>query len=81
VLVGGVWILAQIIGALAPGAFAYLPISIIANSLSTTKPVTCGGGAAGCPHLLSAWTGLGVLCLYAAVVLAVGGWLLSRRDA
>jgi ABC-2 type transport system permease protein len=81
VLVGGVWILAQLIGALAPGAFAYLPISIIANSLSTTKPVTCGGGAAGCPHLLSAWTGLGMLCLYAAVVLAVGGWLLSRRDA
>jgi hypothetical protein len=81
VLVGGVWILAQLIGALAPSAFAYLPISIIANSLSTTKPVTCGGGAAGCPHLLSAWTGLGVLCLYAAVVLAVGGWLLCRRDA
>jgi hypothetical protein len=82
VLVGGVWILAQLIGALAHGAIAYLPISIIANSLSTTKPETCAAaGAAGCPHFLSAWPGLGVLCLYAVVVLAVGGWVLSRRDA
>jgi ABC-2 type transport system permease protein len=81
VLVGGIWIAAQLVGALAHGAIAYLPISIIANSLGTTKPETCGGDAAGCPHLLSAWAGLGVLCLYAAVVLGVGGWLLSRRDA
>ncbi len=81
VLVGGVWILAQVIGALANGAIAYLPISIIANSLGTTKPETCGGSAGSCPHLLSAWAGLGVLCLYAAALLAVGGWLLSRRDA
>ncbi len=81
VLVGGVWILAQLIGALAHGAIAYLPISIIANSLATTKPETCGPGAASCPHFLSAWAGLGVLCLYAAVALGVGGWLLSRRDA
>ena len=81
VLVGGVWILAQVIGALAHGAIAYLPISIIANSLGTTKPETCGGSAGGCPHLLSGWAGLGVLCLYAVVLLVVGGWLLSRRDA
>ncbi len=80
-LVGGVWILAQLIGALAPAVIAYLPISIIANSLGTTGPETCGGHAAICPHLLSAWAGLGVLCLYVAVVLGVGGWLLSRRDA
>jgi ABC-2 type transport system permease protein len=80
-LVGGVWILAQLIGALAPAVIGYLPISIIANSLGTTRPPSCGGHAASCPHLLSAWAGLGVLCLYAAVVLAVGGWLLSRRDA
>src|SRR6266699_3022677 len=63
------------------GASAYLPISIIANSLGTTKPETCGGSAGSCPHLLSAWAGLGVLCLYAAALLAVGGWLLSGRDA
>jgi hypothetical protein len=31
--------------------------------------------------MLSPWVGLGLLCLYAAVLLAVGGWLLTRRDA
>jgi len=30
---------------------------------------------------LSAWTGFAVLCLYAAVALAAGGWMLLRRDA
>jgi hypothetical protein len=80
VLVGGVWIAAQLVGALAHGVIAYLPISIIGNSLSTTKPQTCDAGGF-CPHFLSAWAGLGMLCLYAAVVLAAGGWLLARRDA
>jgi ABC-2 type transport system permease protein len=80
VLVGGVWILDQLIGLLAQGAIAYLPISIIANSLTTTKPQTCSTDAF-CPHFLSAWAGLGMLCLYAAAVLAAGGWLLARRDA
>ena len=51
-----------------------IPISIVANSLSTTKPV--GHGVV---HMLSA--GLGMLCLYAALALGVGGWLLARRDA
>jgi hypothetical protein len=32
-------------------------------------------------HILSPWTGLGMLCLYAAVTLSIGGWLLVRRDA
>ena len=32
-------------------------------------------------HFLSPWTGLAVLGLYAAVALAIGGWLLVRRDA
>jgi ABC-2 type transport system permease protein len=81
VLVGGVWILAQVVGALANAAVAYLPIFIIANSLSTTRPETCGTSAGRCPHFLSAWAGLGVLSLYAVIVLALGGWLLSRRDA
>ena len=81
VLVGGVYVLAQIIGAVAHGAAAYMPILIIANSLSTTKPQACGGPAAQCPHFLSAWAGLGMLCLYAAISLCIGGWLLIRRDA
>lgn len=82
VLVGGVWVLAQITGAVAHGVAAYLPIIIIGNSLSTTKPVTCGSDPGGaCIHFLPPWAGLGMLCLYAAVALAIGGWLLARRDA
>lgn len=81
VLVGGVYVLAQVIGEITHGLMAYMPILIIGNSISTTKPASCGGPAAQCPHFLSAWTGLGLLCLYADVALAVGGWLLARRDA
>ncbi|MGE5290058.1 MAG: ABC transporter permease [Micromonosporaceae bacterium] len=81
VLVGGVYVLAQIIGAVAHGAAAYMPILIIGNSIGTTRPVDCGGDTAQCPHFLSPWAGLGMLCLYAAVSLAIGGWLLVRRDA
>jgi ABC-2 type transport system permease protein len=74
VLVGGVYVLGQIVGAVANSVMGYLPISIVANSLSVVKPVA---GA----HFLSPWAGLGVLCLYAAVALGAGGWLLARRDA
>jgi ABC-2 type transport system permease protein len=76
VLVGGVYVLAQIVAAFSPSILAYLPISIVANSLSATKPM--GDGSI---HLLSPWTGLGMLCLYAAVALGTGAWLLARRDA
>jgi ABC-2 type transport system permease protein len=79
VLVAGVYVAAQVIGFIAHFAAAYMPILIVENSLSTTKPVSCG--TASCPHFLSAWAGLGVLCLYAVIALAVGGWLLARRDA
>jgi ABC-2 type transport system permease protein len=81
VLVAGVYVVAQVIGFIAHGAAAYMPILILENSLSTTKPVTCGTGAASCPHFLSAWAGLGVMSLYAVIALAAGGWLLARRDA
>ncbi|MGX6603135.1 ABC transporter permease subunit [Micromonosporaceae bacterium Da 78-11] len=81
VLVAGVYVGAQVVGFVARDAAAYMPILILENSLSTTAPVTCGTDAAACPHFLSAWAGLGVLSGYAAVALAVGGWLLSRRDA
>lgn len=81
VLVAGVYVGAQVIGFVAHGAAAYMPILIVENSLSTTKPVTCGSDAASCPHFLSAWAGLGVLGLYAVIALAVGGWLLAERDA
>src|SRR6266487_3513111 len=38
VLVGGVYLAAQLAGAVAQGAAAYMPVLIIGNSLSTTKP-------------------------------------------
>jgi ABC-2 type transport system permease protein len=81
VLVAGVYVAAQAVGFVAHGVAAYMPILILENSLSTTKPVTCGTDGASCPHFLSSWAGLGVLCLYAAIALAAGGWLLARRDA
>jgi ABC-2 type transport system ATP-binding protein len=76
VLIGGVYVLAQVIAAIAHPLFTYVPISIVANSLSTTKPM--GHGVV---HMLPPWAGLGMLCLYAAVALGVGGWLLARRNA
>lgn len=72
VLVGGVFVGAQFLAALSHAILAYLPISIVGNSLATTQ------------HLdgtVAPWTGLGVLCLYAVAALAVGAWLLTRRDA
>ena len=80
VLVGGVYVGPPLIGAVAHQVAAYTPIFIIANSLSTTKPLSCGTGPSACPHLLSAWAGLGVLGLYAAAALGLGWWLLARRD-
>ena len=75
VMVGGVYVAAEAVAAFAHPLFAYIPISIVANSLATTRPV--GQGV----HMLPPWAGLGMLCLYAAVLLGAGGWLLCRRDA
>jgi ABC-2 type transport system permease protein len=81
VLVGGVYVAATFAGNLSRTAGAYMPIMIVGNSLSTTKPQACPGHGAPCPHLLSTWAGLAMLCLYGAVALGIGGWLLVRRDA
>ena len=80
VLVVGVYLIGMVIGAAAHGLAVYLPIFIIGNSLTTTKPQSCAG-AGQCLHFLSPWAGLAVLGLYAAVLLAIGCWLLVRRDA
>jgi ABC-2 type transport system permease protein len=72
VLVGGVFVGVQILGAVAHVAMGYIPISIVANSLAAVQTQ---------PYALSPWAGLGMLCLYAAVALGLGGWLLARRDA
>jgi ABC-2 type transport system permease protein len=50
----------------------YLPMLIAENSLTAVKPV---------PHSLSPGLGFALLCGYAAVALAAGGWALARRDA
>jgi ABC-2 type transport system permease protein len=72
VLVGGVYVVAQLAGLLAETAVGYAPVSIVANSLSVVTPL---------PGMPSPWAGLGMLCLYAAAALGFGGWLLERRDA
>jgi hypothetical protein len=76
-LVGGVYVVAQLVAGLAPVVMPYLPIAVVANSLSVVQP----GPAIGDVHFLSPWAGLGVLVLYAAVALGVGAWLLAERDA
>jgi ABC-2 type transport system permease protein len=76
VLVGGVYVLAQMVAAFAPASMPYLPVSIVANSLSVVQPVTAEGPV----RFLSPWAGLGMLSLYAAVTLGAGAWLLARRD-
>ena len=50
----------------------FMPMLIAENSLTAVKPVA---------HSLSPGLGFGVLCLYAVVALAAGGWALARRDA
>jgi hypothetical protein len=70
VLVGGVYVVTQFIGGITPALVAYVPISLVANSMAAAEH-----------PMLSPWGGLGLLCLYATVVLAIGGWLLTRRDA
>jgi ABC-2 type transport system permease protein len=81
VVVGGVYVAPTIVGSVAHGLGVYMPIIIIGNSLTTTKPELCTAHAGQCPHFLSAWVGLGLLGLYAAAALAAGCWLLARRDA
>jgi hypothetical protein len=50
----------------------FLPMIIAENSITAVKP-DVGNLAPG--------VGFGLLCLYAMVALAAGGWLLTRRDA
>jgi ABC-2 type transport system permease protein len=76
VLVGGVYVLAQLVAGFATWMMPWLPIAIVANSLSVTRPV--GDGQV---RFLSPWAGLGMLSVYAAVALAAGAFLLARRDA
>jgi hypothetical protein len=47
---------------------------------SALSPIA-GGDAWSHNHLFNAWGEFGVFCGYAAVLLAIGAWLFSRRDA
>jgi ABC-2 type transport system permease protein len=76
-LVGGVYVVAQLLAGLAPVVMPWLPIAVVANSLTVVQP----GMAIGDVRFLSPWAGLGVLVLYAAVALGAGAWVLAERDA
>jgi ABC-2 type transport system permease protein len=76
VLVGGVYVLAQLVAGFATWMMGWLPVAIVANSLSVVRPP--GDDQV---RFLSPWAGLGVLALYAAVTLAAGAVVLARRDA
>jgi hypothetical protein len=71
-----VYVLAQFVATFSHSLMPYLPIAIVANSLTVVQPMTDDQ-----VQFLSPWTGLGMLCLYAAVALGAGAWLLARRDA
>lgn len=73
----GVVFVLQFFTAFLPGTWgkyidAYLPAQ--AGRVIMTAHAPAG-------QLLSAWEGFGVLCLWTAVVLVVGAYLLRRRDA
>jgi ABC-2 type transport system permease protein len=76
VIVGLIFVLPPVVAALPDGiqhaAERFLPEVIAENSLTAVRPEAFS---------LSPWAGLGMLGLYAVVLLGVGGWLLARRDA
>jgi len=69
----GLVFVAPLAGLAATSAGKFLPELIYANSLGATKPVQ--------GFTLSPWAGLAIIAAYAVALLAVGGWLLTRRDA
>jgi ABC-2 type transport system permease protein len=72
ILIGGVYVAAQLLGAVTRSVIPYLPISIVGDSLAAVKPET---------HALTPWAGFATLAVYAAGTLLVGGFVLARRDA
>jgi hypothetical protein len=73
VLVGGLYVLPIITGAASHKVGLFMPILIAGNSLAAVKPVS--------GFTWSPWLELGIVAVYPLVLLAVGGWLLVRRDA
>jgi hypothetical protein len=68
---------------IAPEIVRLLPASI-GNAIGKFLPSNIGStltSVHSVPNQLSPWVGFGVLCAWAAAALAVGGWLMVRRDA
>jgi ABC-2 type transport system permease protein len=71
----GVMLALPIVVGFLPGALSgqigkYLP-TLAGQAVTNVHPD---------PAMLDPWTGLGLLCLYVAVVLGLAAWLLGRRD-
>ncbi len=62
-----------------------LPDTSFYNHLNAYLPVQAGSQVylihPPSPQLLSAWEGFGILCIWAALLLAIAAYLLDRRDA
>jgi ABC-type transport system involved in multi-copper enzyme maturation permease subunit len=72
-LVGVTFVLPLIAAGLAGVEVSrFFPTVIAGNSMLVVKPFH---------EALSPWTGLAMMCLYTAVTLGAGSWLLARRDA
>jgi ABC-2 type transport system permease protein len=67
-----------------PLIVAALPSSIGEDKIRRFLPANIGDSITALhsgPHTFAPWTGFVVLCIYAAVVLVIGGVMLVRRDA
>ncbi|NGO12040.1 ABC transporter permease subunit [Streptomyces sp. HC44] len=72
-LVGLLFVVPAILaGATGTTVAKFFPTMIAGNSLAVSRAM---------PDVLSPWAGFGMLCLYTALALGVGGRLLARRDA
>jgi len=68
-----VLVLPYVLLALPGNPARFVPETMLASSVAAVRPQ---------PHYLPpGWEGFALMAVYAAVTLAAGGWLLSRRDA
>ncbi len=82
VVVAVTFVVSIFIRALSHGAVArYMPVGIVANSLSVTKPLTCGGRPARARRRCPPGPGSACCACTRRSRCVIGGWLLARRDA
>jgi len=75
---GVVFVLPLVMHAISQADVRYLPTNILTNSIMATVPQGFGPGGTG---PLSPGIGLLLMAIYAAIALAAGAMLFSRRDA